>query len=280
MGRRLLPAWARKAFGRPCETPRSGARRGSRRLSSATTAARSSVRPCGACRQTRPIDDLLVVDTGSRDGTAERVRSHLGPDAISPSGASSAGPSTSPSAIHGCQRRLAVAAPRRLGARARGTGQTSSAETEYTPNAGVLGPKLVGWDDPNQLQEVGWWIDRAAYATSPVEDREIDQGQHDHLSEVFFVSTAGMLVRRQALEVAGGFDPRMPAFRDDLDLCWRVHLLGGKVLVVPQARVRHSAPPRWAPGTSRGVSRNRTRYLIERHALAALLKATASAGCP
>jgi Glycosyltransferase like family 2 len=107
---------------------------------------------------------------------------------------------------------------------------------------------------------------------SPIEDDEIDQGQHDQVRDVFFVNTAGMLVRRGALLNVGGFDERMPAFRDDLDLCWRTHLTGGRVLVVPQARVRHFAAAASRSRRTRAV--NHPRYLIERHTIAAMLKAT------
>jgi hypothetical protein len=64
----------------------------------------------------------------------------------------------------------------------------------------------------------------------------------------------------------------MPAFRDDLDLCWRTHLSGGRVLVVPQARVRHFAAAASRSRRTRAVGH--PRYLIERHTIAAMLKAT------
>src|SRR5690606_13806243 len=41
------------------------------------------------------------------------------------------------------------------------------------------------------------------------------------------------------LRALGGFDDDGGWFGDDLDLCWRVHVAGGRVLVAPGARVRH-----------------------------------------
>jgi GT2 family glycosyltransferase len=146
------------------------------------------------------------------------------------------------------------------------------AEAESRPSASILGPKLVSWTNPDRLQEIGFLIDRTGRAVSPIEDDEIDQGQHDQIQDVFFVNTAGMLVRRGALLNVGGFDERMPAFRDDLDLCWRTHLTGGRVLVVPQARVRHFAAASSRSRRTRAVGH--PRYLIERHTTAAMLKAT------
>jgi GT2 family glycosyltransferase len=146
------------------------------------------------------------------------------------------------------------------------------AEAESRPSASILGPKLVSWTSPERLQEVGFAIDRTGRAVSPIEDDEIDQGQHDQVRDVFFVNTAGMLVRRGALLHIGGFDERMTAFRDDLDLCWRTHLTGGRVLMVPQARVRHFAAAASRSRRTRAV--NHPRYLIERHTTAAMLKAT------
>ncbi|MCZ9336448.1 glycosyltransferase, partial [Streptomyces sp. TRM76130] len=54
------------------------------------------------------------------------------------------------------------------------------------------------------------------------------------------VSTAGMLVRRDVFEALGGFDRRLPLMRDDVDLCWRAHAAGHRVLVAPEAVVRHA----------------------------------------
>ncbi|RZU15332.1 glycosyltransferase [Streptomyces sp. BK239] len=104
----------------------------------------------------------------------------------------------------------------------------------------VVGPKLRGWYDRRQLLEVGVTIARSGRRWTGLDRREQDQGQHDHVRPVLSVSTAGMLVRRDVFEELGGFDRRLPLMRDDVDLCWRVTAAGHRVLVAPDAVVRHA----------------------------------------
>ncbi|UJA08609.1 glycosyltransferase family 2 protein [Streptomyces collinus] len=104
----------------------------------------------------------------------------------------------------------------------------------------VVGPKLRGWYDRRQLLEVGVSVANSGRRWTGLDRREQDQGQHDHVRTVLSVSTAGMLVRRDVFERLGGFDRRLPLMRDDLDLCWRATAAGHRVLVAPDAVVRHA----------------------------------------
>ncbi|MDQ0991274.1 GT2 family glycosyltransferase [Streptomyces sp. V3I7] len=104
----------------------------------------------------------------------------------------------------------------------------------------VVGPKLRGWYDRRQLLEVGVSIANSGRRWTGLDRREQDQGQHDHVQPVLSVSTAGMLVRRDVFERLGGFDRRLPLMRDDVDLCWRAHAAGYRVLIAPDAVVRHA----------------------------------------
>ncbi|MFJ3800700.1 glycosyltransferase [Streptomyces sp. NPDC090088] len=104
----------------------------------------------------------------------------------------------------------------------------------------IVGPKLRGWYDRRQLLEVGVTIANSGRRWTGLDRREQDQGQHDHVRPVLSVSTAGMLVRRDVFEELGGFDRRLPLMRDDVDLCWRAHNAGHRVLVAPEALVRHA----------------------------------------
>lgn len=139
------------------------------------------------------------------------------------------------------------------------------------PSLAIVGPKLRDWGEEPILQEVGMTIDRFGRAEAQLEPAERDQGQHDHQRPVLYVSTAGMLVRREVLAELRGFDPRFPAFRDDLDLCWRAWLAGHRVEVVPGAVGYHVAA---ASRAARDLGRRagQARHLAERHTLATLLK--------
>ncbi|MEV2213634.1 glycosyltransferase [Streptomyces sp. NPDC050997] len=104
----------------------------------------------------------------------------------------------------------------------------------------AVGPKLRGWYDRRQLLEVGVTIAHSGRRWTGLDRREQDQGQHDHVRPVLSVSTAGMLIRRDVFEQLGGFDRRLPLMRDDVDLCWRAHAAGYRVLIAPEAVVRHA----------------------------------------
>ncbi|MFJ8664095.1 glycosyltransferase [Streptomyces sp. NPDC093795] len=106
--------------------------------------------------------------------------------------------------------------------------------------AAVIGPKLRGWYDRKQLLETGVSIARSGRRWTGLDRREQDQGQHDQVRSVLSVSTAGMLIRRDVFEELGGFDRRLPLMRDDVDLCWRAHSAGHRVLIAPDAVLRHA----------------------------------------
>ncbi len=137
------------------------------------------------------------------------------------------------------------------------------------PRLGAVGPKLLDWHDPHLLHSLGWTIDLTGRADNDLDPGELDQGQRDLDSATLFVSTAGMLVRRSALEAIGGFDGRYHAFRDDLDVCWRLWLYGYSVEVVPQAIGHHDGITDKQHDVDHNLS---VRFLTERNALVTLLK--------
>ncbi len=112
-------------------------------------------------------------------------------------------------------------------------------EEMYRSNAGIVGPKLVEWNDPNVLQHVGYAVDRFGEVDPLVDPGETDQEQHDAVRDVFALPSACLLVRADLFRTLGGFDPDISYHGEDVDLCWRAHHQGARVLVVPSARARH-----------------------------------------
>ncbi|MEV0824274.1 glycosyltransferase family 2 protein [Nonomuraea rubra] len=193
--------------------------------------------------QSRRPDRVAGVDNGSRDGSADLLGQTLGPGAlISLPRSTGFG-----DAVAKVLDRLPSGgrdewiwllhddcAPDR-----RALEMLLSA-AEQDPKAAVLGPKLLDWIDRRRLLEIGVTVGRTGRRDTGLEPREFDQGQHDGTREVLSVSTAGMLIRRDVWEQAGGLDPFLPLFRDDLDLCWRVRNAGHKVLNVTSAVAWHA----------------------------------------
>jgi GT2 family glycosyltransferase len=133
----------------------------------------------------------------------------------------------------------------------------------------VVGPKIVSWDHPDILEEVGMATDKFGYPYKGLEDGEIDLRQHDAPVEVFYVTSTCMLVRREVFRELHGWDANMRAFAEDLDLCWRARVAGYTVRVEPRAKARHVM----ALATGQRESRFKpTRYFMRRNRLRAVTK--------
>ncbi|MGH2734779.1 MAG: glycosyltransferase family 2 protein, partial [Actinomycetota bacterium] len=133
----------------------------------------------------------------------------------------------------------------------------------------VVGPKIVLWDDPQILEEVGMAVDRFGYPYKGLEEGEIDLGQHDRASEVFFVTSTCMLIRHEIFKRLRGWDARLGAFSEDLDLCWRARLMGYTVRLEPEATARHAI----AMATGQRHTRfSPARYFIRRNRLRVIAK--------
>lgn len=109
----------------------------------------------------------------------------------------------------------------------------------YRSNAGIVGPKIVDWDDPSVLRSVGFGLDRFGEVDQPIERDEVDQEQRDGVRDVFVLPSASVLIRADLFRQLRGFDPAIDFYGDDVELCWRIHHSGARVVVVPSARVRH-----------------------------------------
>jgi GT2 family glycosyltransferase len=226
--------------------------------------------------QTHPRLGVVAVDNGSSDGTIDLLHQALGEGRVVAlgenrglAGALTAATELAPARaadylllVHD-DAALAPDAVERLLEGAEGI--------KGVERVGVVGPKIVDWDDPRILREVGRSTDRFGHPYSPLQDGELDQGQYDRVLEVLFVSSAVMLVSREAWQRTGPFDERFSGHHDDLDFCWRARLAGFRVLMTPLATARH----RDASGRGERPEEERrrsTRYYAERAALASMLK--------
>lgn len=68
---------------------------------------------------------------------------------------------------------------------------------------------------------------------------ERDKGQYDTAMPILWATGACMMIRSSEYWNAGGFDGRFFAHNEEIDLCWRLRLLGRKVYCIPDSAVFH-----------------------------------------
>lgn len=206
--------------------------------------------------QTRPPERLVVIDTGSLDNSPSIIARHAGIRAAVPDLTVIHAERATPfgAAVHQAVESLA-AGDDDCSTQWLWLLHDDSAPAPFTlarlletcrrsPSVALAGPKLTLWDDQRRLRAVGIQQTRTGRRIGGPALGEPDQGQHDHLSDVLGIGSAGMLVRRDVFAELGGFDPAFAGPGADLDLSWRAHLAGHRVIVVPKATVREAAASR------------------------------------
>jgi GT2 family glycosyltransferase len=105
---------------------------------------------------------------------------------------------------------------------------------------GVLTPKIYHFADKNVLWYAGGAVNYWSGIVSHRGLRETDRGQYDRVEDTEYISGCAMLLKRNALERAGMFDPAyFPAYSEDADLSVRIKRLGYRLVYVPQAKLWH-----------------------------------------
>lgn len=113
------------------------------------------------------------------------------------------------------------------------------------PEAAACQPKLLSEKNRDSFEysgACGGYIDFYGYpfCRGRVFDVvENDDGQYDYVAEVLWATGACMMVRASDFKAAGGFDSRFFAHCEEIDLCWRLWLMGRKVFCVPDSYVYH-----------------------------------------
>ncbi|MEY4554018.1 MAG: hypothetical protein RL197_445 [Actinomycetota bacterium] len=111
--------------------------------------------------------------------------------------------------------------------------------TENSEHIAQVGPMQLGFDNNRKISQLGLTLSRFGELISPI-GGQLDQSQHDQVTDVLAVSTSGMLVRSDVYEAVGGLDNRAPALAEDFDLSMRIRRHGFRVVVAPRAKVVHA----------------------------------------
>ncbi|MCM3656554.1 glycosyltransferase [Agromyces mediolanus] len=136
---------------------------------------------------------------------------------------------------------------------------------ETARSVAIAGPKLLDAESPDRIASLGRSMTRLGAAV-PLVTAELDQGQHDGLSDVLGVDPGGLLVRRSVWRALEGFDPALPVVDDGLDLAVRARLAGHRVAVVPTAHVRFAAGGLIGPAAGHRAGAVRRRAAATRRA--------------
>lgn len=141
----------------------------------------------------------------------------------------------------------------------------------YRSNAGVVGPKLMLWDHPERLASTGYAADKFGELAPNAPMGELDQEQHDGVRDVFALDSACLMIRGDLFRRMGGFDPELDLAGEELDLCWRAHVAGARVLVVPDAVARWRPPAATAADIA-AREHNRLRTVFGLYSVAHLVR--------
>jgi GT2 family glycosyltransferase len=132
---------------------------------------------------------------------------------------------------------------------------------EARRSGGIVGPMLdtLGYEQPWFGKHLDWLgMPRALYEPGPF----------------FYVQGCAMAMLRTTFEALGGFDERYFLFVEDVELCWRAHLVGLPVVIDERAVVGHAGGATVGGGYVRSGARTTSdlRFrLRERNTLTAFL---------
>ena len=106
------------------------------------------------------------------------------------------------------------------------------------PQAGTIASKMLLFDRRDTIHTTGDLMG----ADGIPRNRGVwqqDAGQFDSDEVVFGGCGGGVAYRRVAWDAAGGLDGRLVMYLEDVDLAWRLRLLGWEAVFAPKARLYH-----------------------------------------
>ena len=117
---------------------------------------------------------------------------------------------------------------------------------QLNPDVAACQPKLKSYTNKEMFEyagAAGGFIDKYGYPFCRgrvFDTTEKDNGQYDgEAKDIFWATGAALMVERESYLAVGGLDTDFFAHMEEIDLCWRLHLLGKRIAVVPQSTVYH-----------------------------------------
>jgi GT2 family glycosyltransferase len=144
---------------------------------------------------------------------------------------------------------------------------------EANPEAGMFASKTLLFDKRDTIDTAGHLIYRDGLNRGRGR-LEVDSGQYDTKTDIFFPSGCAGLYRRKMFDEIGLFDEHHFAYGDDIDIGIRGRLAGWTCVFVPGAVVYHmysATTGKYSPAKLYLVERNRLwvvlKYFPMKHAL-------------
>lgn len=143
---------------------------------------------------------------------------------------------------------------------------------ESHPEVAACQPKLLSYRNKDSFEYAGasgGFIDRYGFVFCRgriFDTVEKDCRQYDDITDIFWATGACLFIRREDYLSAGGLDASFFAHMEEIDLCWRLHLMNRRVVVVPQSVMYHLG------GATLDAADTRKTYLNFRNNLLMLYK--------
>jgi len=112
-------------------------------------------------------------------------------------------------------------------------------------NADVCQPKILSLKEKQMFDyagAAGGFIDKYGYpfCRGRIFDKiERDNRQYNCNRRIFWACGSCMMIKREILEKSGLFDEDFFMYAEEVDLCWRINLVGGRIFNVYKSRVYH-----------------------------------------
>jgi GT2 family glycosyltransferase len=135
-------------------------------------------------------------------------------------------------------------------------------------DVGVVGSKIL-FPDGKTIQHAGGVVHYPLATTHHVGRGEPDDGKYDQPKEVPFVTGAALAMWREVGRSLSFFDDEyFPLYYEDVDLCWRAHREGLKIVYQPGAVAYHKETVTLDRGSGLYYSYyhvNRLRFVVKRY---------------